>query len=65
MREFFANIIVIALAVAFLAHFGMIAAWGAVVIYEDSTAILYSEIALFIGVIGFAVYNIARIKRDD
>lgn len=65
MREFFANLIAIALAVAFLAHFGMIAVWGAVVIHEPNTAILYSEIALFIGVIGFACYNIARIKRID
>jgi len=65
MREFFANIMVIALALAFLAHFGMIAAWGAVVIYEPNTVILYSEIALFIAAIGFACFNIAKIKRDD
>ena len=65
MREFFANLIAIAEAVALLALFGMIATWGAVVIYENNAVILYSEIVIFIGVIGFAVYNIARIKRTD
>ncbi len=60
MRYLLANIIVISLSIAFLVHFGLIAYHGQIVIREPRPAVLTLEIIGLIGLIIFAVLNLAR-----
>ena len=59
-RYFFANVLVISLSIAFLVHFGLIAYHGQVVISEPYPVILALETAGIIGLIVFALLNLAR-----
>lgn len=65
MREALANIIVLALSVAFLFHFSFIVIYGSFFIQEPNPIILSLEIALFIGCIGFAIANLIRLWRGS
>lgn len=60
IRHFLANMIVIGLSTAFLAHFGLIVYHGEVVISEPRPFILALEIMGLIGFIVFASHNLAR-----
>ena len=60
MRYFLANIIVIGLSIAFLAHFGLIVYHREVVISEPHPVILILEINGLIGLIVFASLNLVR-----
>lgn len=63
MREIMANVIILALASAFLAHFALIVKYGGYFIREPNLAILSLEIALLIGIMAFAILNIIRRLR--
>ena len=60
IRHFLANMIIIGLSIAFLAHFGLIAYYGQVVISEPQLLILVLEITGLIGLIVFAFLNLVR-----
>jgi len=60
MRYFLANMVIIGLSIAFLAHFGLIAYYGQVVIGEPQLLILVPEITGLIGLIVFAFLNLVR-----
>ena len=59
-RYFLANILVISLSIAFLAHFGFIVYYGKVVISEPHSFILALEIIGLIGFIVFASLNLVK-----
>lgn len=59
-RYFLANIIVIGLSIAFLAHFGLIAYFGQVVISEPHPVILALEMIGLIVLVAFASINLVR-----
>lgn len=63
LRAILTNLLVLGMAIAFLVHFCLIAAYGAVTIYEHNTLVLALEIAFFSAVIVFAVLNIIKIFR--
>ena len=65
MRIWMANVFVIALGLALLWHFSMIAIYGRVSIGEPNTFVLVSEIVLVSGIVGFAVYNLIRMVKDE
>ena len=62
-RFFFTNILMMLLAIYFLAHFILIAISGEVVISEPNTAVLAAEIMAMIGILIFAIANIIHFKR--
>jgi len=59
-RYFLANLLVISLSIALLAHFGLIAYYGQVIISESNPLILVLEITGLIVLIVFASLNLAR-----
>lgn len=59
-RQYFLAMMVIGLSVAFLAHFGLIAYYGQVVITEPHPAILGMEMVVLIGFIVFASLNLTK-----
>ena len=59
-REIIANILLVSLAVAFLVHFGMIAAWGQVIIQEPNLGILIAEFVMLVGIVTFGVWNLIK-----
>jgi len=59
-RNFLANMIIIALSTAFLAHFGFIAYYGQIVISEPHTVILALEMIGLTSFVVFASFNLAR-----
>jgi len=63
-RTYFANALVVALSVSLLCHLALIAIYGKLVIVEPSSIILRAEIAMFIGIIAFAVSNIVKLVRS-
>ena len=63
MRVWLTNILMLAQAVAFLVHFGLIVKYGRYLIQEPNVAILVAEITLFLVIIGFGVYNLITYKR--
>lgn len=64
MREYFANLLVIALSVAFLAHFSLIVIYKHISYQEPNSIILGLEIVILICFIAFAIVNIRHIKRS-
>jgi len=62
-RTYFANVLVVALAISLLCHLILIAIYGKLVILEPSSIILGVEIAMFVGIIAFAVSNIVKLVR--
>ena len=63
LREFFTNSLLIALAIAFLAHFSLIAKYKQVLVQELNLSMLTAEITLFIVIIGLGVFNIIKLLR--
>ena len=63
MREWMTNAFLFGLALAFLAHFMMIAVHGQVTIAEPNSLMLGLEIAAMVGVMIFAIINMIRIVR--
>ena len=63
-RTYFTNVLVVALSVSLLCHLVLIAIYGKLVIIEPSFIILGAEIALFIGIIAFAIGNIVKLVRS-
>ena len=59
-RYFLANVVVIGLSVAFLAHFSLIAYYGQLVIREPHPVVLVLEMTVLIGLIVFATLNLSR-----
>jgi hypothetical protein len=59
-RYFLANVVIIGLSVAFLAHFSLIAYYGQLVIREPHPIVLVLEMTGLIGLIVFAALNLAR-----
>lgn len=60
MREYFSNVLIIGLAMAFLVHFCLIAKNGQQIIQEPNLAILVAEITLMIGLIAFGFSGIVN-----
>ena len=66
MREYFTNVLMVALAIAFLVHFTLIAKQGQVLIQEPNVAILGSEIVLMIAITGYGIFNLKKmLKRKE
>lgn len=63
MREALTNIVMIALAVAFLAHFALIIIYGGYFIREPNLAILISETTFLVVVIGFGLFNLVKLLK--
>lgn len=53
-------VLVIAMSLAFLAHFGLIAYYGSIQIQEPNKLILWSEIALLIVILIFGLISLIR-----
>lgn len=64
MREIITNILLIALAIAFLVHLALIVKYDGYFIREPNPFILYSEVTGFAVIIGFGVYNIVKRIRS-
>jgi len=64
VRNIFANILLLALALAFLMHFSLIIAWGQVTVQEPNRLILGLEMAGLTAIAGLAVYNLAKSRKD-
>ena len=64
MREYLTNVFLIALAIAFLAHFALIVKYGGYFIQEPNSAILISEIVLLIGIVVFGILNLIKVIRQ-
>jgi len=64
MREMLANIMVIALSIGLLWHFGCIIKYKQFYIQEPNILILVSEIAMFCAFIAFAIFNIIKLLRS-
>ena len=64
IRVFWTNIIVIALSMAFLTHFILIAIHKTIVIQEPILIILALEIVMLLAFIGFAIFNIIKLRRE-
>ena len=61
---YWTNMLMIAQAMAFLAHFGFIVKYGQVLIQEPNPLILYAEITGLVAIIAFGVRNlVVMIKR--
>ncbi len=63
MREILTNIVMIALAIAFLVHFWLIVKYGGYFIQEPNPFILFTEIVGFIVIIGFGCFNLIDLFR--
>lgn len=61
MREYMTNVLVIAMAVAFLSHFVIIAIYKRLYICENNPFILGFEIAVMVVFIIFAASNIRKL----
>jgi len=64
MREMIAQFAMASMAIAFLWHFSLIAKHGKMWIAEPNLVILYSEIALMVGLLTFAVISIIKLIRS-
>ncbi len=62
-RDWMANCLLIALAVAFIVHFVLIAINGAIEIREPNLFILVTEVAGLVGCVIFALVNLIRIAK--
>ena len=63
MREWLTNAIMLGLSTAFLLTFWLIAKHGKILLQEPNIHILIAEMAMMIGFIAFAIYNMTKIRR--
>lgn len=56
-RRSLTNLLMMGLALAFLVHFGLIVAYGTVVIQEPNVIMLSLEIVLLVGIVILGIYN--------
>jgi len=63
MRQFFANLILIALASAFLFHLIVLGIHGEILVVEPNTTIWVAELALVAGCLIFGFINLFRIAE--
>ncbi|MBA7692023.1 hypothetical protein ES703_100581 [subsurface metagenome] len=64
MRECCTNLMVVCLSTALLYHFSLIAIRGTVTIREPNTLTLGLEMAVLVGLIIFAIFNLVRKVRS-
>ncbi len=62
MRQVLTNIMLIAVTVALLVHFILIAIYGGVTIQEPNVYILTAEMVGLLSIVGFAIFNLARLE---
>jgi len=58
------NALLAGLAIAFLVHFGLIVKYDQVLIQEPNPWILATEVALFVGCLALAAYNLVRLNKE-
>ncbi len=63
MRKVLPSVIMIALAISFLAHFALIVIYDGYFIQEPNPVILIAEIIMLLAIVGYGIYRLIKAAR--